>query len=228
MPKSKFGRDAVVIGFVHWQATGETDVLYEAVSATAKKRLRYWNRQNGDAGSCGNVDDLAQDITIKVWEKFPAFVGTGEEFAALVEKMIKDIKIDGIKQRIRERKRDVTYHVEAEDEDGELEEIENPAIHDSKVVSHLFRLPNDLSGIDLEICKLIREGKIQEEIAERMGMSLSGIKKRIAAMKERYAPMREENERIRAESEARRQQHRRRSKQKAEAAIATIATMATD
>jgi RNA polymerase sigma factor (sigma-70 family) len=139
----------------------------------------------GDAGRCGNHDDLAQNICLKLFLKFDEFDGTGEDYLHFVTKVIKNGRVDAAAQRKKEREIEVPFYVDETDEDGNVEEVENPVFYETSYHQKMVSIPESIQGEDLQICRWLLTGMKLAEIAFEVGLTESAVKKRISRIRER-------------------------------------------
>ena len=199
--KRRDRQQAVINGFYCCLAGGGTEDLFKAVRELAVVMLRRVTKDFGDAGACGNHDDLAQDICLKVLEKFDDFAGDGKQFLHFVTKIIRGKRIDATRQRLDDMgaiRRDaegkiinanapvfVPFHVDRTNEDGNVEEIENPALYEESYRRTMIEIPASIQGEDLQICRWMLAGMTYAQIGKETGLTARAVETRLYRIRER-------------------------------------------
>jgi DNA-directed RNA polymerase specialized sigma24 family protein len=130
-------------------------------------------------------DDAAQSATIDIWRKLELghFKGLDSGFFYWVRTICCNHAKDSFAANLdREQQR---VPLESPDRDDPSLMSDNPALHRDEPVQYVRRLPDHIQGYDRQICDFIRHGLDYDQIAKTMGLTLDGVKKRIARMKSR-------------------------------------------
>lgn len=195
------------------------DNLLRAVTKFAYTKVYHLEYDFKDFGSYETADDWAQDVAVKVWIalKNGKFEGNGENFYSWIHKIAFNRATDAFNELEDEQRHKVSLTVESHrssDPDGEEYEDDNPEIYSSEPddtqwvgdgvdengdvkykqvrrSSGIAQIPESVKGKDYLICIMIIDGLKQAEIAEKMGMSLSAVKRRLQALRKRLPAERE-------------------------------------
>ena len=131
------------------------DALYVAVFNFAKSRMFHLEKQFADTGTFETVDDYAQEVTIAIFHRLPGFQGDGDDFMKWLNR-ITTIKIDQFHKQLKDKRDYYTgLSVNAKDEDGEEDEIDNPEIYKSGYIDNGLYIPESVTGLDRIIVGLM-------------------------------------------------------------------------
>jgi hypothetical protein len=190
--------------FQVWRTTNEEEQLLKEVGAYARKKMHadiaeydFNSEKRHPIGTRdGTGDDVAQDITIKVWRMMRRGEIKKERGAGSFREFIKAICQNQMKSEWRKIKVDramfVPLFVEVSDEDGNMEEIENPLINVIGPMDHYFHIPWQIQGLDREILKWFGTFGNYAGVANELGMTEPAVRTRVKRMREMMKPIREE------------------------------------
>jgi len=181
------------------QQPGGLDLLLTLVRTFAYNKLYYIEYEFKNFGTAETVDDWAQNIVIDVWQQLDATM-TPDKFYAWVHKITYNHGVDAFNDVLKQKSQKVGLTTVVNGDDGP-EEIDNPEIYkDSGGYDGRFRLPDEITGINRDICNLLMseiddfddEGtsytrtRTYAEIGRILGISESAVKKRIERMRAKH------------------------------------------
>lgn len=187
--------DALALAYDNFRRGGgnSQDLLWDAMITYARRLMMRLEHDFADFGTSETADDFAQAVVLKCKRNimgqagYKPFVGNGGNFAAWFRDAVLNAKKVAAKKILKQKAKKVPLFVTAEDEDGEMQEIENPAIHrHSEIIEHGVQIPDSVVGLDRAICLLILEGRLNyKEIGEALKprMTEEGVKKRLQRLK---------------------------------------------
>jgi RNA polymerase sigma factor (sigma-70 family) len=173
---------------------GSADHLLGLVRQFAYLKVYHLEFDFKGFGSVETADDWAQEIVIKVWRGLDERERSSESFYAWVHKIAFNQATDAFNELhdARQEKVSLTVPVTLDGSD-ENEEEENPEIYRaSKGYEGLnVQIPPSVQGIELNICKLLMDGKSYIGAAKSLNMSVSAVSKRMSRLKDRLKAERE-------------------------------------
>lgn len=163
---------------------------------TTKIRSKVW-----DSPAAGpQIDDAAQEIVISIWQSLDKFRGGPETFPAWTATIARRAGCRLFNKTLEITDSFTPFFEAVENEDGKMEIVENlevradgarkykrngKTVHCEPGPRRSVQLPDWIQGTDLDICTLIESGLEYASIAERLGLTLFAVKKRISRMKTR-------------------------------------------
>jgi len=190
--------------FQVWKTTNEEEQLLKEVGAYARKKMHadiaeydFNSEKRHPIGTRdGTGDDVAQDIMIKVWRMMRRGEIKKERGAGSFREFIKTICQNQMKSEWRkikvDRERFVPLFVNVTDEDGNMEEIENPLINLIGPMDHYFHIPREIQGLDRKILTWFPTFGTYAGVANELGMTEQAVRARVKRMREMMKPIREE------------------------------------
>jgi hypothetical protein len=170
----------------------ENDLLEHILQRFRKEALSAYNKVSRTGRAVTNwqaeydADDHAQTALMQVLEHLQkGDYKAADELRSHLSTLFNVFRMEaGRKKKGMSKFSGLT--VEMEDEDGIVRECDNPAIHERPPADETYHrsLPKFIQGTDLLICQQIREGYDYKQIAERLGISLSTVNRRIRWMRE--------------------------------------------
>ena len=122
--------------------------------------------------------------TIYAWQHLKEFRGEPERFYSWLNRICYTASIDGLRSNRRESKSKLPLFVEIEEEDGSVSFEDNPILYaPDDPIAHRRKLPEFITGTDLEICQYIREGYNYAKISEILSLTAPQVEKRVRKMR---------------------------------------------
>jgi RNA polymerase sigma factor (sigma-70 family) len=174
------------------------DALMVKVREFAYMKVYHLEFEFNKFGSAETADDWAQEISIKVWQGLEKFDNdprsTPESFYSWVHKIAFNQGLAAFNDLKKQKREKVGLTVKPRDEFGsEEEEEDNPEIYESKIRDSFIRIPASVTGIDLNICKMLltkvrgkdghHRGRNYAEVARALNMTEASVKMRLNRLK---------------------------------------------
>jgi len=166
--------------------------FYKEVFKFAKHKL--WRIESENQQTIRNSSDFAQDVTVDVWRQL-ATNFRPNNFHAWLCKIVNNTKNDFISEIDDQKKNKVGVMVIMDDDDGAKEEVENPLLHASSGYGQFLNIPSSVTGIDLNICKMLltqvrgkdgnHRGRNYAEVARALRMTEDAVKTRLLKLRTR-------------------------------------------
>jgi RNA polymerase sigma factor (sigma-70 family) len=156
--------------------------LMEKVREFAIVKLRRYEMRDSDfAGvpTANTMDDFAQDAAVRVWMGLKTFEGDADDFYSFVNKVSFHRRVDFYRELEDAKKHRVGIMVDRENEDGEIESIDNPELYKSDDREYRVQIPKSIQGVELNICKLMLDGKNYSQVAKSLSMTEDAVKQRM-------------------------------------------------
>lgn len=128
------------------------------------------------------VDDAASEVAFTIWQQLSTFKGGPGDFYYWVDRICYTKGARAFRENTADFKGRVPLQMKSED--GDM--YDNPELRrepERPVPSR--KLPGWIQGIDLHICRMIRDDQEYGEIARVLEMTEQAVKNRIARMKKR-------------------------------------------
>jgi DNA-directed RNA polymerase specialized sigma24 family protein len=194
--------------------------LFQEVFAFAFKKLRWIEIENPQTETIQTAEDYAQEVAKDVWKTLATF--RPNNFHAWLSKIVNNTKNDFISEMDDQKKNKVGVMVIMDDDDGgESEEVENPLLHASSGYGQFLNIPSSVTGIDLNICKMLltqvrgkngnHRGRTYGEVARALNMTEEAVDMRLKKLRKRLVAEKNEEraKNLNTPMEAKRQQRER-------------------
>jgi RNA polymerase sigma factor (sigma-70 family) len=213
-------QDIIAAYDAYANGTGSDAHLFALLLAHARRKSGS-KLNTADYYDTGHDDDAAQDAVLAVWEHRDEFTGDGAGFFAWFNRIAFTKRMDGLRDIIRQRKRHAPVVLDPEDdhEDAPAVSIEISAdVEDAaqKRQKTSDKMPGisveSASGEDMVLVRLMEMRLTYGQIATKLRITETGVKKRVERLRERAQPIhqcpcRECLERIWAERKPARDEH---------------------
>lgn len=160
--------------------------FWHAILEFAKIKLHYLEIEFSSTGTSSTADDFAQDVAMGVWEGLRSFRGNKFNFYAWVHSICYKQAARFFNELKKHKYKKVGTSIVIEDENGFEEVVDNPEIYNSHNVLRDFfiTIPDNIEGVNRDICLMILDGMSYKQVAEELGMSEMAVTLRIHRIRE--------------------------------------------
>ncbi|GAB4242683.1 MAG: sigma-70 family RNA polymerase sigma factor [Ekhidna sp.] len=128
---------------------------------------------------CDNEEhrkDLFQEILIQLWNSYPSFRGEAK-FSTWMYRVAINVAIQDLRKTKKKQ--------ELFDQESEFTDVEDdlPSEHQEEKLKHLYRAIANLNKVEKAIVMLHLEGKMNEEIAEIIGITQNYVRVKMNRIK---------------------------------------------
>ena len=158
-------------------------VFYKGLFAVAKKRILPYE-YGAPVATANTADDYAQEAVIGVWKGLPKFEGDGKAFECWFNTIISN-KLSRFWKEIKKQQetKESLITVGKDAETGESFDMENIKIYANHCGGQRLQIPQEVQGIDRNICELILDGKDYKQIARLLSMTVDAVDARLRRLK---------------------------------------------
>jgi DNA-directed RNA polymerase specialized sigma24 family protein len=167
--------------------------FFLAILKFAKIKMSHLEFEFGDGGCMNTVDDAAQEVVVTIFEQLPTFKGNGKKFYSWLASVSFKWKVNLFRELTTAKDEKRPIQIETELEDGSIGMEDNPALYGFTKgqisEGHSVLIPQDIQGVDRNICLMILDGKNQRQTADILGLTENAVELRLRRMKSCLAPM---------------------------------------
>ncbi len=182
-------RQRLIDGYDAYQRKepGSMDRLLLLVREFAFLKVSHLEYEFHNVGTAETADDWAQEVCIKVWQSLPSFKGgSGSSFYAWVHRISFTTSADAFNtlKHAKDNKEPLLVSVSDDDSEDGDEEM-NPILTGNPDPERWLSIPDEIQGVERNICWLIINGNSYAEIAKNLRLTEKAVRERMYKLRKK-------------------------------------------